>query len=74
MLFLETGGYDSPDEWERKIFPPSSHRGSRATDKKANGMLAAEPNEFSERRLHGLRVLQPDDDVCVDEKFDIVHR
>ncbi len=43
-------------------------------NEKANSVLAAEPNQFSERRLNGLRVFQPDDDVCVDEKLEFVHR
>ena len=36
-------------------------------NEKANSVLTAEPNQLSERRLNGLSVFEPDDDVCVDE-------
>jgi hypothetical protein len=38
-----------------------------AVDEKADRILGTEPNQFSERRLYGLRVLEPDYDVCVYE-------
>ena len=42
-------------------------------DEKSNTVFATEANQLSEGRLNGLGVFEPDQDVCVHEKFEIVH-
>jgi hypothetical protein len=37
----------------------------RLVHKNPYGVLVAEPHQFRQRRLNGLRVLQRDDDICV---------
>jgi hypothetical protein len=72
--FLEFRKLALCDEAPRGIVVPRYVLIVGVVNEQTDRMLIAEPDQFSKRLLDGLKVFEPDYDVCVDQQLEIVHR
>jgi hypothetical protein len=71
---LEFGQLAQGNHTTRTIFVSRYVVIVRAVNKETNSVFVTEANQLREGHLNGLSVFEPDNDVCIDQKFEIVHR
>jgi hypothetical protein len=71
---LEFGQLAQGNHTTRTIFVSCYVVIVRAVNKETNSVFVTEANEFREGHLNGSSVFEPDNDVCIDQKSEIVHR